>query len=151
MHYNCLECSQFVLIGVVMQCALLKIWKKGDFSYKFSFWLKQGVGFFQWKGVSNTVTNIITDIVTIKPRSWMAGWKYDTMNWLYIMEKNFYYVYILLDMLFVPGWIRGTTSGRGPIKHWQSIHHVLSIYVVDFAWLNIKLRVIFSNLHCTYT
>ena len=33
MYYNCNECPQFVSKGVITQCALLEIGKRGDFSY----------------------------------------------------------------------------------------------------------------------
>ena len=33
MYYNCNECPQFVLKGVITQSALLEIGKRGDFSY----------------------------------------------------------------------------------------------------------------------
>ena len=42
MYYYCNECPQFVLKGVITQCALLEIGKKGGFflQQKSSFWLK---------------------------------------------------------------------------------------------------------------
>ena len=68
MYYNCNECPQLVLKGVITQCALLEIGKKGDFflPQKSLFRLKFGV-FFSPKSVKRGIFSVQgTSMVTIK-------------------------------------------------------------------------------------